>query len=326
MNTLDGLLTGIVSEPVEETRWLVLADWLEENDNPRRSELLRMHRKLLSTCCEPEQHPERAQWHARIVELIGEGVRPCVPQMTLLLPGDVHMTFSFIPPGQFRMGSDHEKADLEDEKPVHKVTLTRGFFMGIHQVTQAQWKAVMDTDPSRFKGPNRPVERVSWEECQEFCKKLTSSLKGHATVCLPTETEWEYVCRAGTTTEYHFGDVINTDLANYNGDLSWNGSLKGKYRKRTTTVGFFPSNAWGLFNVHGNVWEWCEDWFAPYSAEDQTDPCRTEVHSDECHVLRGGSWLHDPGFCRAASRGRYAPLRRDDFCEFCGFRVCFHLD
>ncbi len=323
MNTLEGLLAGILSEPVEETRWLVLADWLEENDDPRRSELLRLHRKLLATCCEPEQHPERTQWQSRVVELIGEGVRPCVPQKTLLLPSDVPMTFSFIPPGCFRMGCGHKDAD-SGEKPVHAVTLTRGFFLGIHQVTQAQWKAVMGTEPGNFKGPNRPVEEVPWEKCQEFCKKLTANLKGYATARLPTEAEWEYACRAGTTTEYHFGDVINADLVNYNGNFSWNGSPKGRHCNQTADVASFPSNAWGLFDVHGNVWEWCEDWYGPYRAEAQVDPYQTEIHSDDYRVIRGGSWYGIPDYCRAAFRGWSGPA--DLINCYCGFRVCFHLN
>ena len=199
MNTLEALLAGIISDPLEETRWLVLADYLEENDDPRRGELLRLHRRLLATCCGAEQHPERSTWQARVVELIAAGVRPCVPQHTLTLPGGIALTASFIPPGQFLMGS--ALMDAQGEQPVHKVTLTKGFFLGIHLVTQAQWKAVMGTDPSHFKGPNRPVEQVSWEDCQEFCKNLMAHLKSRVTVRLPTEAEWEYACRAGTTTE-----------------------------------------------------------------------------------------------------------------------------
>jgi uncharacterized protein (TIGR02996 family) len=310
MTELVALLAGIVSEPVEETRWLVLADWLEENDDPRRGELLRLHRRLLATCCEPEKHPERVEWQSRIVELIAAGIRPCVPQKTLQLPGGVPMTFSFIPPGSFLMGSTVN----DDEKPVHQVTLTNGFFLGVHPVTQAQWKAVMKTDPSHFKGGQRPVESVSWEDSKVFCKKLTATLNNRRTVGLPTEAEREYGCRAGTTTEYHFGDGLNTDVANY---------AKGNNRQQTTEVGKFPANAWGLFDVHGNVLEWCEDWYGPYAAGDQTDPCQNKQKSDECRVMRGGCWLGNPDFCRAACR-----FRSDTACRIyhCGFRVCFRLD
>ena len=319
MNTLDALLSGIVSDPLEETRWLVLADWLEENDDPRRGELLRLHRRLLATCCEPDAHPERADWQHRAVELLGAGVRPCVPQHALTLPGGVPLTGAFVPPGTFRMGGPV----FEVEKPVHRVTLTEGSFLGVHPVTQAQWKAVMGTEPSHFKGPNKPVERVSWEECEQFCAKLTAGQQGTATVRLPTEAEWEWACRAGTTTEYHFGDVLNTDLANYDGTEDWNDLLEGVYREETTDVGSFPPNPWGLCDLHGNVWELCADRYTPYTDDDQTDPCARGKQSNESCVFRGGSWTDDPRYCSAAHRGWNAPAARFN-CV--GFRVCFRLD
>jgi eukaryotic-like serine/threonine-protein kinase len=254
-------------------------------------------------------------------------VRSPGENLPLKLPLDVPIAFAWCPPGSFQMGSNHPEAAnfdwYKNERPVHKVTLTKGFFMGIHQVTQRQWKVVMGTDPSHFKDPSRPVEKVSWEDCQEFCKKLTAHLKNRVTVRLPTEAEWEYACRAGTTTEYHFGDVINTDLANYEGNLSWNNSPKGEYRQQTTDVGSFTANPWGLFDVHGNVWEWCEDWYGPYAGGDQIDPCQLREQSDKYRVLRGGSWGNNPGGCRAACRLWGEPANR--FSDF-GFRVCFRLD
>jgi uncharacterized protein (TIGR02996 family) len=317
MNTRDGLLSGIVSEPLEETRWLVLADWLQENDDPRRAELLRLHRRLLATCCEPDAHPERTEWHRRAVELLGAKVRPCVPQHTLELPGGVPLVGSFVPPGPFLMGG----TELENEKPMHRVALTDGFFLGIHPVTQAQWKAVMGTAPSHFKGPNKPVENVSWDECQEFCAQLTAHAAGRVSVRLPTEAEWECACRAGTTTHYHFGDTINTDLVNYNGTYTWNGSPQGTNRKTTTDVGSFPPNPWGLYDLHGNVWEWSADPYKPYSeTEEQVN---TNNSNDDSRVLRGGSWDCYPQLCRAAFRCRAAPASRSDRY---GFRVCFCLD
>lgn len=226
------------------------------------------------------------------------------------------MVGSFVPPSTFLMGG----TEFDEEKPVHRVTLTAGFFLGVHPVTQAQWKAVMGTKPSHFKGPNRPVETVSWNDCQEFCTKLTAHLGGSATVRLPTEAEWECASRAGTTTHYHFGDAMNTDLANYDGTETWNGSPVGVYREETTDVGTFPANPWGLFDMHGNVWEWCADEYAEYTGDDQTDPNREIEQSDNSQrVLRGGSWISTPDICRAASRYWNAPANR-------GGIVCFRLD
>ncbi len=323
MTELEALLAGIVSEPADETRWLVLADWLEENDDVRRGELMRLHRKLLATCCEPGAPLERAAWHSRVVGLIGEGVRPCVPQKTFLLPGGVSMIFAFIPPGSFRMGSDHPEG-YGNEKPVHRVTLTQGFFMGVHPVTQSQWQAVLDTNPSHFKGKDRPFETVSWDDCQEFCRELTVSQGGRFAIRLPTEAEWECACRAGTTTEYHFGDVINPDLVNYNGKHSWNGSPTGAERSETAEVGSYPCNPWGLSDMHGNVWEWCEDASDEefYTMSPAEDPVRN-IDREMGRVLRGGAWGYIPGYCRAAfrfSNGRGS--RRD----MIGCRACFRLD
>jgi uncharacterized protein (TIGR02996 family) len=320
MNTLDALLSGIVAEPLEETRWLVLADWLEENDDPRRAELLRLHRKLLGTCCEPDAHPERPDWQRRVVALLEAGVAPCVPQHTLMLPGGVPLVGAFVPPGSFLMGGTVE----DEEKPVHRVTLTRGFFMGVTPVTQTQWAAVMGTEPSHFKGPNRPVENVSWDECHEFRVKLTAHRNGRGAVELPTEAQWEWACRAGTTTHFHFGDVPGTDRLNYDGSYTWNGSKKGKNRKQTTDVGSFLPDAWGLFDLHGNVWEWCADAYAPYTSDEQIDPIGKSEDSDDIYrVLRGGAWDFIPQNCRAAFRNWDAPAYRD---YRLGFRVCFRLD
>jgi uncharacterized protein (TIGR02996 family) len=320
MNTLDALLAGIVAEPLEETRWLVLADWLQENDDPRRAELLRLHRKLHATCCEPNAHPERAAWHARITELLGAGVVPCGPRHSLELPGGVPLVGAFIPPGSFLMGGTVD----DSEQPVHRVTLTRGCFLGAFPVTQAQWLAVMGTDQSHFKGPNRPVENVAWIECQEFCTSLTAHLAGRAHVRLTTEAEWEWACRAGTTTHCHFGDVINADLVNYEGMRTWNGSPKGEYWGRTTDVGSFRANPWGLFDLHGNVWEWCADTYGSYTPNHQTDFVRDgERSNDTLRVMRGGAWYNIPQNCRAACRVGIVPANRS---SGFGFRVCFRLD
>ena len=165
MSVLEGLLQSIVDEPGCEANWMVLADWLEENDDPRRAELLRLHRQLLATCCEPDQHPGRRQWQVRIVELLTQGVRPCVPQRTVALGKGVEMTFCFVPPGSFLMGTPNTETGHRDEETQRRVTLSRGFWLGVCPVTQAQWRAVMLNNPSRFKALQRPVERVTWDDC-----------------------------------------------------------------------------------------------------------------------------------------------------------------
>lgn len=231
------------------------------------------------------------------------------------------ITFAWCPAGSFLMGSDHEEAYCE-EKPVHRVTLTKGFFIGIHPITQAQWKAVMGENPSCFKGSDRPVENVSWDDAKEFCRKLTARVAGRVTIRLPLEAEWEYACRAGTTTEFHFGNLINTSRANYDASHSWNGSPEGECRNQTTEVGSFGANRWGLFDMHGNVWEWCEDWLGEYITREQTDPIRLSPGTDACRIMRGGSWRFTPDFCRAASRDGRSP---DSCGNDVGFRVCFHL-
>ncbi len=176
--------------------------------------------------------------------------------------------------GEFIMGSPETELNSEDsERPQHKVTVPT-FFMGKYPVTQEQWRVVagfpqinreLDLNPSEFKGDKRPVERVNWYEAKEFCDRLSKHTGREYS--LPSEAEWEYACRAGTTTPFHFGETITTDLANYRGtddeEYKWSGSYgegsKGEYRQETTPVGTFPPNNFGLCDMHGNVWEWCED-------------------------------------------------------------------
>jgi uncharacterized protein (TIGR02996 family) len=321
-----GLLDAIVECGADAAPRLILADWLEEHDRPHEAELLRLHVSLLETCCDPEKHPERVRQQARIVELLAAGVRPCVPLQTIALAEGVDMTFAWIPPGTFRMGSPPEEPEREEDETLHEVTLTQGFYLGIHAVTQAQWQAVMSNNPSRFKGrkrqdKNRPVEQVSWEDCQAFCTKL-SEREGKR-YGLPSEAEWEYACRAGTTTPFFFGDTLSTDQANYDGNYPYNKGGKGVYRKRTTPVGSFPPNAWGLFDMHGNIWEWCQDEYISHEYQNTKSILDTENTDESACVLRGGSWNGFARDCRAADRGRIAPSVGYDVS---GFRVAFRLD
>ena len=232
----------------------------------------------------------------------------------------VGMKFVWVPPGDFQMGSTNKEKGRGDDEIVRKVALTKGFYFGVHTVTQDQWQAVMGENPSFFKGEkNLPVDQVSWDDCQAFCKKLSD--KDKKSYRLPTEAEWEYACRAGTATPYHFGATLDTEQANYNGNFIYGNGKKGIYREKTTPVGSFPANAWGLYDMHGNVWQGCNDWHGGYSGKDVTDPKGPKAGKDR--VLRGGSWGSHPIFCRSANHNFSAPDNRS---EYYGCRVCFNVE
>ncbi len=271
---------------------------------------------------------------------------------------DITLDMMEIPGDEFMMGTDdpeiarlckeYELDYFQSESPQHKVTVPR-FFMGKYPITQAQWKAIasrtdlkvnidLKEDPSDFKDPYqqdqetierwlRPVEQVSWYEAVEFCERL-SKLTGRD-YRLPSEAEWEYACRAGTTTAFHFGETITTELANYRGtDFEYEKKIypgnygkgpKGIYREQTTPVGHFKvANAFGLYDMHGNVWEWCEDdfrdnyedapndgsaWIKPRNSNIDNQPYSEENDDNRSNkVIRGGSWLSFPNACRCANR------------------------
>ncbi|NMG61230.1 formylglycine-generating enzyme family protein [Geitlerinema sp. P-1104] len=232
-----------------------------------------------------------------------------------------------IPEGSFVMGSpDDEPERRDNESPQHEVTVP-SFFMGRYPVTQAQWRTVaampqvekeLKADPSHFKGDNRPVESVSWYEAMEFCARLSAHTGREYR--LPSEAEWEYACRAGTTTPFHFGKMITTEVANYDGNYTYNGGPKGDYREETTPVGHFGiANAWGLSDMHGNVWEWCLDhWHNNYGKAPTDGSAWLSEDEGSTRVLRGGSWLNDPRDCRSACRGDGYPR---DVNYSRGFRV-----
>ncbi|MHC5850470.1 SUMF1/EgtB/PvdO family nonheme iron enzyme [Nostoc sp.] len=229
-----------------------------------------------------------------------------------------------IPSGQFLMGSpESEPQRHSSESPQHSVTI-QPFFIGKFPVTQSQWAIVvalkkvkidLNPNPSRFKGANRPVECVSWDDAIEFCARLSN--KTGKTYRLPSETEWEYACRARTTTPFSFGETIMTDLANYNGKYTYGAEPKGEYRQQTTDVGKFPPNPFGLFDMHGNVYEWCQDAWHENSNEAPTDGSAWVSHNDR-RLLRGGSWDSYPRNCRWAYRNW---LARDTRSNLVGFRL-----
>ena len=180
----------------------------------------------------------------------------------------------------------------------------------------------MGNNPSHFKGEkNLPVETVSWDDCQEFVKKLRE--KDKKPYRLPTKPNGNIRCRAGTTTPFHFGETISTDQANYNGKLIYGNGKKGVYREKTTPVGSFPANAWGLHDMHGNVWQWCQDWYGDYPQKDVVDPQGPEKGDSSCRVLRGGSWVDGPLHCRSAFRSWDGPGGR---IRSIGFRLCFFVE
>jgi formylglycine-generating enzyme required for sulfatase activity len=189
--------------------------------------------------------------------------------------------------------------------------------MGKYTVTQAQYQAVMGNNPASFKGDNRPVEQVSWNDAIEFCDRLSKKLGQPYT--LPSEAQWEYACRAGTTTPFHFGETITPDLANSHGDYTYGAGPKGIYRKATTEVGRFPPNGFGLYDMHGNVWEWCLDhWHSSYQGAPADGSAWVTGGDSKRRVQRGGSWTGYPGGCRCASRSFLIP----DFRYYTyGFRV-----
>ncbi|MCP3678200.1 MAG: formylglycine-generating enzyme family protein, partial [Deltaproteobacteria bacterium] len=213
--------------------------------------------------------------------------------------------FRYIPPGRFSMGSPADEAERRDNETSHEVILTSGYWLADTACTQELWEVVMGENPSRFKdGNGMPVENVSRDMCKEFLDKI-SGLEPELDLRLPTEAEWEYACRAGTVTPFSFGENITTDDVNYNGNYPYKGGEKEKYRERTVEVRSFSCNRWGLYEMHGNVWEWCEDWYCDYGSDKVVDPIG--IDNGESRVLRGGSWILYGRLCRSAFRGGFQP-------------------
>jgi formylglycine-generating enzyme required for sulfatase activity len=221
-----------------------------------------------------------------------------------------------IPGGTFMMGSPANEAERgSDENPQRQVTVP-SFSMGKYELTQAQYQAIMGNNPANFKGNNRPVENVSWDDAVAFCQKL--SQRTGKKYRLPSEAEWEYACRAGTTTPFYFGESITPELVNYDGNYPYASAPKGQYRQQTTDVGTFPPNAFGLYDMHGNVLEWCQDDYQENYINAPTDGSASTVLSATYKLLRGGSWDGNARNCRSADRDRN--LRDNRYYGY-GFRV-----
>jgi formylglycine-generating enzyme required for sulfatase activity len=223
----------------------------------------------------------------------------------------VRQCLRWIAPGEFMMGSPENEAERFNNETQHQVILSRGFWLADTACTQALWQTVMGDNPSRFKGEKRPVERVSWHEVQDFIERL-NALALDGGFRLPTEAEWEYACRADTKTAFWFGDQITPEQVNYNGDYPYAGGQKGQYREETVDVKALPCNGWGLYQMHGNVWEWCQDWYGAYPSGTVEDP--TGLEEGARRVLRGSSWIDYGGYVRSAHRHHDDPgFRRGNF-------------
>jgi formylglycine-generating enzyme required for sulfatase activity len=240
---------------------------------------------------------------------------PARVDLSAQITNSLGMRLVLIPAGTFRMGCPLDEPErCDDELAQKQVRIERPFYLGIYPVTQKEYQAVMQSNPAYFQkahggGPEHPVEQVSWEDATAFCRKLSSlaaEKKAGRVYRLPSEAEWEYACRAGTFTPVSLGESLSSREANFDGTRPYGGAAVGPFLKRTTRVGSYPANAWGLYDMHGNVWEWCSDWYT------------TGQH----RALRGGSWNNSGHLCRSSRRQKYAPDFRADNV---GFRVAMEV-
>ncbi|MCC0178195.1 SUMF1/EgtB/PvdO family nonheme iron enzyme [Waterburya agarophytonicola K14] len=242
--------------------------------------------------------------------------------ITINLAKDITLDLIGIPGGKFLMGSPNNELEREkEESPQHQVSV-RPFLFGKYPITQAQWQAIMGNNPAKFVDSDvslskKPVERVSWFDCNLFCEKLSQKIGRE--IRLPTEAEWEYACRGKTTTPFHYGSTIGAELANYNGEDVYGSGFEGENRRETTDVDRFSPNRFGLYDLHGNVAEWCADsWHDNYHNAPTDGSAWTNNNPKDSRILRGGSWLHLPGSCRSAQRIKSDPKSKSD--AF-GFRI-----
>ena len=327
----DAFLSALHDDPADEATWLALADWLDDDGQVQRAELLR-HVRRLRALPVMRRGRERIDLEGRVAALLRAGVRPVVPEVV----NSIGMRLALIPAGRFRMGSPRgEKGRFEDEYP-HEVRITRPFYLGVFPVTQEQFRQITRRSPSYFSagGNGRdavagldtdgfPVERVLWNEAVEYCEKLSRRKEERSagrSYRLPTEAEWEYAARAGSvsTMPFYIGPRLTVHEANVNSTPADGDPAADEPLRRTCPVGSFRPNAFGLYDVHGNVWEWVDDWYGHdhYSQREPADP--RGPSSGSARVIRGGSWGARWPHCRAARRHHCSP--NDRIYGF-GFRV-----
>lgn len=324
MNTIRWLLDALLVQPNDPTCWLALGDALEEVGKEQVAQLHRARQRRW-------QDPDDTQAERCILELVRRGIRAPMPCLT----NSVGMEMTLLPAGVFWMGSPPgEPGRHPDEHPRHRVRLSQPFLISNTPVTQQQWMQVMRYNPSSFRegghGADRvrgmdtqpfPVERVSWFDAEAFCQALSTlpqEAEAGRIYRLPTEAEWEYACRAGTSTMFHFGKDLSSDRANLDGTNPEGAAAVGIYLGRTCPVRQYPSNAFNLHDMHGQVWEWCADWFTEdyYEHSPEVDPVGPEESTRR--ALRGGGWYFGARTARSAYRYRYEPeARHHDF----GLRV-----
>jgi uncharacterized protein (TIGR02996 family) len=303
MTTLETLLSAIAANPADELCWLALADALEESGEPRRAELTRLTRKLLVL---KRTARERRPTENRVQELLISGVRPCVPEIT----NSLGMRLVLIPPGKFRIGSPAREMERLDHEPLRDVVIERPFWLGAFPVTQRQYVSLMKSNPSAHEDtegadtPDWPADNMTWEQARSFCDKLSRRKRekeARRKYRLPTENEWEYACRAGTTTAFALGPRLTHELANFGNELG-----------RPCPVGSYPPNGWGLYDMHGNVWEKCV--LCPVDEDE-------EEHSE---ALRGAAFRDSEDGCRSAFRTHEGYVETSD--GDVGFRVVMEVE
>jgi uncharacterized protein (TIGR02996 family) len=316
MDTRTTLLQALHAHPADEMAWVALADCLEEEGESERAEVARLWLALRRPQLEAARYP----LEARLEELLRGGVRPCVPTVTNALG----MMLALVPAGTFWMGSKPSEGGSADEHSRSMVTLTRSFYAGVHPVTQEQYAQLMGENPSAYASTGSladrvvqldtrrfPVDSVSWEEANEFCARLSALPEERAVgrrYRLPTEAEWEYTCRGAgvSTSAYCLGPVITRELAHFDSNHPSPGMEKGTYLARPVPVGSYPCNALGLYDLHGNVWEWCLDNYSNrYPAGPRIDPLNDDHGFNR--IRRGGSWYNMAHQVRSAYRGLSHP-------------------